>query len=77
MRNHRFRVNMGDDVSSWKYQWNGLPEESVQAPTMFNIYMNDLPVTESRKNAYADDIFCTKQASSSSEIKSKMHLLVA
>ena len=25
LRNRRFRVHMGNDVSSWRFQWNGLP----------------------------------------------------
>ena len=35
---------------------NDVPQESVMAPLLFNIYTSDLPATISRKYAYADDI---------------------
>jgi len=45
LRNWRFRVHMGDKTSAWRTQKNGLPQSSVLAPTLFNLYTNDLPVT--------------------------------
>jgi len=35
---------------------NGVPQRSVLAPHLFNIYTSDLPATVSRKYAYADDL---------------------
>ena len=35
---------------------NGVPQDSVLAPLLFNIYTYDLPTTISKKFAYADDL---------------------
>ena len=35
---------------------DGIPQGSVLAPLLFNIYINDLPDTISRKYGYADDL---------------------
>jgi len=49
LRNRQFQVYMGDNVSSWRRQMNGLPQGSVQTPTLFKLYTNDLPATLSRR----------------------------
>jgi len=69
LRNRRFRVHMGDDISSWRNQKNGLPQGSVSAPTLFSLYINDLPCILCRKFAYADDICFTTQAETFAELE--------
>jgi len=38
---------------------NGIPQGSVMALILFNIYISDLPTTISRQYAYADDLVIT------------------
>jgi len=69
LRDRRFRVHMGNDTSAWRSQRNGLPQGSVLAPVLFNLYFNDLPVTRGRKFIYADDICLTIQGQFFSEMQ--------
>jgi len=54
--NHSFTFITGNSKKSrlWRLK-NGVPQGSVLAPLLFNTYISDLPITVSRKYAYADD----------------------
>ena len=57
VRNRSFNLTTGDSKQSrLRGLKNGVPQESVLALLLFNIYMYDLPSMISRKFAYADDL---------------------
>ena len=57
VRNRSFTLTTGDSKQSrLRRLKNGVPQGSVLAPLLFNIYMYDLPFMISRKFAYADDL---------------------
>ena len=57
VRNQSFTLTSGDSKQSrLRRLKNGVPQGSVLAPLLFNIYTYDLPSMISRKFAYADDL---------------------
>ena len=57
VRNRSFTLTTSDSKQSrLRRLKNGVPQGSVLAPLLFNIYMYDLPSMISRKFAYADDL---------------------
>jgi len=56
-----FKVLLGNNESPLKRLKDGLPQGSVLAPLLFNVYTADLPQTRSRKFIYADDIALATQ----------------
>ncbi|KAL4143087.1 hypothetical protein QTP88_005458 [Uroleucon formosanum] len=57
LSNRTFVVHLGERHSKPRWLMNDrLPQGSVLAPILFNLYISDLPNTISRKFIYADDI---------------------
>jgi hypothetical protein len=57
-----FQVFIGDQSSGWRYLNNGLPQGSVLAKILFNLYISDLPSTAAKVFQYAEDIAVTYPA---------------
>src|ERR1700743_3175140 len=69
LSDRRLSVHLGHNISRWNTQVNGLPQGFVLAPTLFNLYTNDLPPTKSRKFSYSKDICCGTQTHTFVEVE--------
>ena len=64
LENRRFFVELNGKCSRWGIQKNGLPQDSVRAPVLFNTYTNDQPVSPTTRSfVYADDLGIAAQNS--------------
>ena len=63
LENRRFFVELGGKRIRWQSQRNGLPQESVLVPIIFNLYTNDEHIhAGTRSFMYADDLAVTTES---------------
>ena len=65
----QYHVILGGSKSKTMKLKNGVPQGSVLAPTLFNIYLSDMPETSSTKLGYADDWALAHQSNDWTELE--------
>ena len=75
LENRLFFVELGNKKSRWRRLKNGLPQGSVLAPLLFNIYTNDQPRTEGTcRFIYADDLGVSAQHSDFKVVEDRLSM---
>ncbi|UYV65892.1 hypothetical protein LAZ67_3005828, partial [Cordylochernes scorpioides] len=69
LTNRKITVHLNNKKSRPRTLNNGLPQGSVLAPLLFNVYTADIPATNSQKFLYADDIALLHQEQSFSTLE--------
>jgi len=62
LTNRLLQVFLDSKGSIWRIMNDGLPQGSVLATTLFNLYMSDLPKTKGTIFQFADDIAIAYQS---------------
>ena len=73
LENRLFFMVLNGKKSRWRRQRNGLPQGSVLAPILFNIYTNDQPIhPDTRIFIYADDLCIASQGNDVNNIEASL-----
>ena len=73
LENRQFFIELDGRKSRWQNQKNHLPQGSVLAPTLFNIYTNDQPeFNHICRFIYADDLCLATQSTSFTTIEMRL-----
>ena len=73
LESRRFFVALNGKKSRWRRQRNGLPQGSVLAPMLFNIYTNDQPVhADTHSFIYADNLCIASQGNDFNDIEASL-----